>query len=392
MKVGLFTLPNTCGLEKDAQLVADELASHGHHSVLIHGPHMFIPTDQTVGRQLELARGIDCAIMFEQYMHPAVALSHNFPVIWIPNVEQLFPGVVPPNELLGWCKLANLCVAKTAGVLETIRYHWPAQVGCPVRQVTWTTPRASPSVATVPGNCLLHFGGASIQKNTVNSVLAALRVADRHPEIEKVICHWRQPSDFLHGVSHPKLELYTDWISDNKRDELYRRARLSIHASSSEGFGLTIIESLERGVPVITTDGVPMRELVEEGVTGWLCHPQGDRPRGWGKWYDISPEEIERVLERALAVPVAPQSCLQAAVRRRARFSREFSDVILPLVASPPSGRRRPTELLVTKFSGSQLIDPELPKSFPVSQVAYHRYYKKTPPAGARRDPRRPRR
>jgi glycosyltransferase involved in cell wall biosynthesis len=54
-------------------------------------------------------------------------------------------------------------------------------------------------------------------------------------------------------------------VTEDELDALYRRARFTLFCSIAEGFGLPIVESLERGVPCIASDLGSMREIAEGG-------------------------------------------------------------------------------------------------------------------------------
>ena len=56
--------------------------------------------------------------------------------------------------------------------------------------------------------------------------------------------------------------------------EYMSKARFLIHPSlMMETFGLTIVESMRLGVPVVALAIGTRMELVEDGLTGFLCHP-----------------------------------------------------------------------------------------------------------------------
>jgi mannosyltransferase len=58
-------------------------------------------------------------------------------------------------------------------------------------------------------------------------------------------------------------------------DRWYRRLSLYVAPSRNEGFGLTPLEAMASGTPVVASDAGAYRELIEEGVTGAVV-PAGD--------------------------------------------------------------------------------------------------------------------
>jgi mannosyltransferase len=59
-------------------------------------------------------------------------------------------------------------------------------------------------------------------------------------------------------------------------DIWYRRLSLYVAPSRNEGFGLTPLEAMASGTPVVASDAGAYRELIEEGVTGAVV-PAGDQ-------------------------------------------------------------------------------------------------------------------
>lgn len=59
-----------------------------------------------------------------------------------------------------------------------------------------------------------------------------------------------------------KLVLVTEFIGDEKLDELYKNASLYVQPSLIEGFGLSPLEAMKRGVPVISSNAACLPEIL----------------------------------------------------------------------------------------------------------------------------------
>ena len=58
----------------------------------------------------------------------------------------------------------------------------------------------------------------------------------------------------------------------------YQKNALYVHSAKSEGFGLTQIEAMATGLPVIALDAGGNRDIVKDGVNGYLL-PQDTKPK-----------------------------------------------------------------------------------------------------------------
>jgi glycosyltransferase involved in cell wall biosynthesis len=84
-----------------------------------------------------------------------------------------------------------------------------------------------------------------------------------------------------------------------------------VQPSLQEGFGLSVVEAMDAGIPVVTTSAGGLSDVVEEGVTG-LMVPPGDA------------EALGQRVEEALADRVsAGRRASVARERVRARYSPE---------------------------------------------------------------------
>ena len=103
---------------------------------------------------------------------------------------------------------------------------------------------------------------------------------------------------------------------------LYQEADVAVLPSKWEGLGLTFLEAIGCGLPIITVDAPPMNEFVRDGETGFLCKV-AERQRYQGIFVEGVHVDLDDMAEkmRMLACPD-----LLVKMRERAReFSREFS-------------------------------------------------------------------
>lgn len=71
-----------------------------------------------------------------------------------------------------------------------------------------------------------------------------------------------------------RIDVRTD-VPEKDLPELYQQASVFVQTSHEEGLGLSVLEAMACGLPVVATDTAGSRETVVDGVTGWRV-PQGD--------------------------------------------------------------------------------------------------------------------
>lgn len=103
--------------------------------------------------------------------------------------------------------------------------------------------------------------------------------------------------------------LFTNYIPDDERDELYRNCKAFLFPSIFEGFGMPLVEAMASGVPVITTGRASIQE-VTAGLATYVSQPFNEQ-----EWADriekveLLPQqiEIERLMERYEEKKIAEQ-------------------------------------------------------------------------------------
>jgi glycosyltransferase involved in cell wall biosynthesis len=130
------------------------------------------------------------------------------------------------------------------------------------------------------------------------------------PERNLVVASGGSQIKALQALAHgaPNIR-FTDWIDDDELSDLMGRATAVIYIPADEDFGMSAVEAMSAGKPVIGVAAGGLTETIIDGETGVLLDP------------DASPNEIATAV-RHLSSDVALQ--MRAACERRAeKFSNE---------------------------------------------------------------------
>lgn len=118
---------------------------------------------------------------------------------------------------------------------------------------------------------ILCVGTIEPRKNHLNLLAAMDIVRRRHPEARLVVAGrigWRA-SEIAHRLRFAVAEEGVEFVvspSDRELEALYERATVTVSPSFYEGFGLPVLESLARGIPVVASDIPAHREIAADAV------------------------------------------------------------------------------------------------------------------------------
>ncbi|MFL9964194.1 glycosyltransferase family 4 protein [Paraburkholderia sediminicola] len=123
----------------------------------------------------------------------------------------------------------------------------------------------------------LAFAGRLVEGKGIGDLLKALallRAAGCDVSLRLAgdgdVHHWqRMACDF----QVDDLVTFVGWLDGDAKLEFYRNARAFCMPSHYESFGISTLEAMFSGVPVIGTRLGGFLDLVEEGVTGYLVEP-----------------------------------------------------------------------------------------------------------------------
>ncbi len=200
--------------------------------------------------------------------------------------------------------------------------------------VSWWAERRDTSIEAtlarfglVGRSFVLYVGGSDWRKNTEGMMGGLARARKLGVDLVLAWAGHLQPGHVAHveeqarrfGVSHAALRL--GYVSDEDLALLYRAARAHLLVSRCEGFGLTVVEAMASGCPVITTHAGSLAEVA--GDAALLVDPEdraaiADALVRVCREADLRADLIRRGRERA------PLFSRAAQARAMARTYREF--------------------------------------------------------------------
>ena len=167
------------------------------------------------------------------------------------------------------------------------------------------------------GRVIGCYGRIRAQKGTDLFVQAAIALCRRFPDLSALVIGRALPGDaaFLTGLRDQVRAagltgriLFRDEVPVREMPDWYRMLDVYIAPQRWEGFGLTPLEAMACGVPVVAADVGAFRELVAEGETGFVVPPGTAEP-------------LEQATAALLADPARLEASGQAA---RAHVAQHF--------------------------------------------------------------------
>ena len=218
-------------------------------------------------------------------------LDAGLAVVWIPNLDWLggdgdvdgwVRATLELRETYGrrlevWAKTQGIAARLAARGIDSVLVPW--SVPDPVHAGRRALERTHVDFLFNAG-----MGGWRGRRGLDLTIAAFLRAvgATRTPirlTIKSILpCVDYLPSSHHEALRHPAIRVIEQFADRATLAALHEDVDAVVYPSRWEGLGLSLLEALHHGLPVLVTDGDPMNELVEDGRTGLLVPA---RQVGW---------------------------------------------------------------------------------------------------------------
>jgi len=303
--------PEAGGAELYCQQVARELASNGHAVVLVTSRPSGTAAQESVDGYRIIRRGgrftvypavlwwllwhrtrIDGVIDSQNgipFFSPLVVRRQTAVVLLMHHVHQeqfalYFPPVLAAfgrwlessaaRQVYGRRSIAAVSPSTRAAVRTRLRLKGPIQLApCGLSPAAVERSRSlNPRIVTV-GRLVPH----KQVRILVEAISAVRRIV---PTVELHLIGDGSERPFLEAFAAASglsgHVVFHGRVSDEARDRLLASAWLTVNTTRGEGWGLSVLEANQHGVPAIAFRVDGMRDSVVDGMTGWLIDDPAD--------------------------------------------------------------------------------------------------------------------
>jgi glycosyltransferase involved in cell wall biosynthesis/SAM-dependent methyltransferase len=194
-------------------------------------------------------------------------------VIYVPNLDwahvdgdtERWVREVRASAVEVWAKTGEAAKVLTSHGVRCAPLRW--SVPDPVRR-----DRPDPEGDAVRLLLLAGMGGWHGRRGVDIALEAFALARAEEPRLELELRSIRPLAEYVGDapLDTPGLRIVEGLAPRGEVDAAYERARAVLYPTRFDGFGLSLLESLHAGLPVLCTDGDPMRELVEHEHDGLL--------------------------------------------------------------------------------------------------------------------------
>ncbi|HZE37894.1 MAG TPA: glycosyltransferase [Stackebrandtia sp.] len=292
----------------------------------------------TIARVAELceARGPDVLISTKPWMHAVAVAAAGERTVTVAHAHTPLSSYHPDDRAMALREIAAMDAVVPVSRADAADYEAALAGATPVTAI----PNAVPATGLPPSkqdSSILMAAGRLVELKQYHLLIDAFaRVADRHPD-------WRLR---LYGDGPEKRRLRSAimdaglhdrvWLMGrhSRLDAEWPKASIAAVTSSFEAFGLTIVEAMRAGVPVVSFDcDSGPREIIDSRANGVLVPPDD---------VDAMAAELSRLMDSGDARrKLAVQAMADAAAFGPESIAAQHLDVYARLVDSKPGRRER---------------------------------------------------
>ncbi|MBM4053781.1 MAG: glycosyltransferase [Planctomycetes bacterium] len=172
------------------------------------------------------------------------------------------------------------------------------------------------------------WGGLHARRGTQFVIDAFVKMNNSESEL-LVHTQFRQDTTTIdnyhqHLLNERNIKIQYGTVSREEIIRMYQEADVAVLPSKWEGLGLTFLESIACGLPIITVDAPPMNEFVIHRETGYLCRV-GEKQNYKGIFVDGVHVDIDDMAKKMQQIMDVPTRC--AMKENTIKLANEFSFV-----------------------------------------------------------------
>lgn len=172
------------------------------------------------------------------------------------------------------------------------------------------------------GEYLLIAGRITPEKGTAHAIQVSLDLNKKLYVVGEPIVDTEKSRSYWYDMVRPYIDGkkigYIGFIEKNNLRTLYQKAKaLLVPIEWEEPFGLTMIESMACGTPVVAYGRGSVPEVIRDGTTGFIVNPSDTDIRGDWIVKKTGQEGMKEAIEKIYAMPIDQYQSMRRACRAR---------------------------------------------------------------------------
>ena len=321
MRIGIITVPDPAkGLHREAELIAWALSKSSSltievihlntiltDSVQMESVPSLEPTKWSVLSNGSIANwldSLDTLFVLEAVNKSIIEYAiSKMKIVYVPNLEWAMMKVEGQESVKKWVETIQeyvmqglIVIAKTKNISKILSLNKIESL-----QINWSIPdeiqQQSHNNKSTKKIILMNAGhGGWNSRRGVDIYVEAIKAMPNNHSFIFMLKTIKPWGDYNLGPRPEALKLVEGFLPRKELDNLINSIDLIIYPSRFEGFGLSMLEALHCGIPVMCTDGWPMNEI--QTISDRLLHIEVESKNQLrlAFLYEPSPKSIVRNL------------------------------------------------------------------------------------------------